>query len=92
MEQVFNLIFTGLKSCYTILKGFNISAYGFSFSLWDFLLTLFVLSFLVPLVVAPDFSGSFSNFSRGISERINSSKNESKKRSFNDSGSSKVSK
>ena len=66
MQEVFELIFTGIKGGYDILKGFNISAYGFSFSLWDFLLALFLLSFIVPLVVAPDSSGSFSNLTHGI--------------------------
>lgn len=82
MQEVFDLIFTGIKAGYDILKGFNISAYGFSFSLWDFLLTLFILSFVVPLVVAPSFSGSFSNFSRSFrsrSERNDKDNSDSKK-------------
>lgn len=77
MQEVFELIFTGIKSGYEILKGFNISAWGFSFSLWDFLLTLFILSFIVPLVVSPDHSGSFINVSRWFSR--NSERNNSKK-------------
>lgn len=76
MQEVFELIFTGIKDGYYILKGFNISAYGFSFSLWDFLVTLFLLSFIVPLVVAPNFSGSFANFSRSF--RSHSERNDSK--------------
>lgn len=69
MTDVFNLIFQGIEGGYNILKGFNISAYGFSFSLWDFLVALFVLSFIVPLVVAPDHTGSFSNIVHWVSGR-----------------------
>lgn len=82
MQEVFELIFTGIKAGYDILKGFNISAYGFSFSLWDFLTSLFILSFIVPLVVAPVFSGSFANFSRSFrshSERNDKNDSDSKK-------------
>lgn len=64
MQEVFELILFGIKSGYDMLKGFNISAWGFSFSLWDFLLALFVLSFIVPIVVAPDHSGAIFNISR----------------------------
>ena len=74
MQEVFELIFMGIKGGYDILKGFTISAWGFSFSLWDFLLSLFILSFIVPLVVSPDHSGSFSNFSHWFSR--NSERNE----------------
>lgn len=78
MTEVLELIFNGIIGGYHILKNdFVISAWGFSFSLWDFLLTLFILSFLVPLVVAPDRTGSFSNLSRWFTR--NSERNKSKK-------------
>lgn len=75
MTEVFELIFDGIISGYHILKNdFVISAWGFSFSLWDFLLTLFILSFIVPLVVAPDHTGSFFNITRWFSR--NSERND----------------
>lgn len=64
MTEVFDLIFQGITAGYNMLNGFAINVYGFSFSLWDFLLSLFVLSFVVPLVVAPSHTGSFSNMAR----------------------------
>lgn len=64
MTDVFDLIFQGISAGYNMLNGFVISAYGFSFSLWDFLVTLFVLSMIVPLVVAPAHSGNFSNVAK----------------------------
>lgn len=69
MTDVFELIFQGISAGYTMLNNFAISAYGFTFSLWDFLVTLFVLSMIVPLVVAPSHSGTFSNLANWISRR-----------------------
>lgn len=74
MTAVFDLIFQGITAGYNMLNGFAINVYGFSFSLWDFLIMLFVLSFVVPLVVAPSHSGNFAILSRWFarnSERNN---------------------
>lgn len=81
MQEVFELIFQGIQFGFDMLKGFSISAWGFSFSLWDILLAIFVLSFFIPLVVAPDHSGSFLNISRWFtrSSERNSKKDDDKK-------------
>lgn len=82
MTAVFDLIFQGITAGYNMLNGFAINVYGFSFSLWDFLIMLFVLSFVVPLVVAPDHSGSFSNISHQLyrSSERNDRKEQASKR------------
>lgn len=77
MTEVFELIFYCIESGYHILKDvFVISAWGFSFSLWDFFVTLFLLSLIVPLVVSNN-TISFSNLSRWFTR--NSERNKSKK-------------
>lgn len=51
MTEIFDLFFYALKTIYQVLsEKFILNVYGFSFSLWDFLLTIFILSALVPLV------------------------------------------
>lgn len=77
MTGVFELIFYLIESVYHILKeDFVITVYTFSFSLWDFFITLFLLSLIVPLVVSNN-SISFSNLSRWFTR--NSERNKSKK-------------
>lgn len=76
MTDIFDLIFYGITSIYDILHNkFVISVYDFNFSLWDFLVALFILSFIVPIVVAPDHTGSFFNLSRWFTR--NSERNDS---------------
>ncbi len=72
MQEVIDFILMGIKGGYEILKDFDITVYGFTFSMWDFLVALFILSCIVPFCVSPDSSGSFSNLislGRGSSER-----------------------
>lgn len=66
MQEVIDLILMGIKGGYDILNDFSITVYEFTFSMWDFLCALFILSCVVPLVVSPDSSGSFVNVSRSI--------------------------
>lgn len=73
MQEVIDFILMGIKGGYEILKNFDITVYGFTFSLWDFFVALFILSCIVPFCVSPDSTGSFSNLisvGRGASERI----------------------
>lgn len=73
MQEVIDFILTVIKGGYEILNNFSITVYGFTFSMWDFLLALFVLSCIAPLVVAPNSSGGIPNLisiGRGASERI----------------------
>lgn len=72
MQEVIDFILMGIKGGYEILKDFDITVYGFTFSMWDFLVALFILSCIVPFCVSPDSTGSFSNLislGRGSSER-----------------------
>lgn len=62
MESVFNLILNGFVHVYTILNDFVISAYGFSFSMWDLFIAFFVLAGIVPILVAPSSAMGFSAF------------------------------
>lgn len=74
MEQVFNLIFNGFAYIYDILNKFTFSAYGFSFSMWDFFVSMFILSLIVPLVTPPAlFLGA--NLFEKVSERVRNKKN-----------------
>lgn len=57
MQDVIDLILFGFKSCYKILCDFSITAYGFTFSMWDFLCVIFVISVALPLFFAPRSSG-----------------------------------
>lgn len=81
MQQVVDFILMGIKDGYDILNDFSITVYGFTFSMWDFLCALFILSCVVPLVVSPSSSGSFINVSRSIfrnSERNSKEKSDQK--------------
>ncbi len=44
MQEVIDLILIGIKGGYEILNNFEMTVYGFTFSMWDFLTVLFVLS------------------------------------------------
>ena len=52
MDQFFSLLFSSLRQIVSILQGFQISALGFTVSLWDIELAIFVLSVLAPLLFA----------------------------------------
>lgn len=52
MDQFFSLLFSSLSQIVSILQGFQISALGFTVSLWDIELAIFVLSVLAPLLFA----------------------------------------
>ncbi len=71
MQEVIDLILIGIKGGYEILNNFEMTVYGFTFSMWDFLTVLFVLSLILPLFVAPNSSGGIPNlaFGGGVSER-----------------------
>ncbi len=73
MQEVVDFILMGIKAGYEILDNFSITVYGFTFTMWDFLCVMFVLSCAVPFVVAPRSSGGIPNlaFGRGNSERVN---------------------
>lgn len=76
MTEVFDLIFYSLKSTYDIFSKYLIlDVYGFSFSLWDFFVSLFIISGLVPLVSAGGFgaSGVLESVLSPISEKIKES-------------------
>lgn len=51
MTEIFDLFFYAIKTMYHVLsEQYILTVYGFTFSLWDFLFTIFILSALVPLV------------------------------------------
>lgn len=52
MDQFFSLLFSSLSQIVSILQSFQFSALGFTISLWDFELAIFVLSVLAPLLFA----------------------------------------
>lgn len=82
MQEVIDLILIGIKGCYEILNNFEITVYGFTFSMWDFLTVLFVLSLILPLFVAPRSSGSIAggiSTAKRISERNSKNKSDSEK-------------
>lgn len=64
LTGIFDLLFYALKSIYIVLsEKYILTIYGFTFSLWDFLVTLFILSALVPLV-------SYSIGGSGVSDMV----------------------
>lgn len=78
MNDIFSMIFTCFSNIYVWLHTIRISFDKFSFSLWDFLIAVFILSCLVPVFVVPDYTGSFSNFASkvsNVSERIKNKQN-----------------
>lgn len=79
MQEVIDFILMGIKGGYEILTDFDITVYGFTFSMWDFLVALFILSCIVPFCVSPDSSGSFINIARSFSR--NSSERSAKEKS-----------
>lgn len=52
MDIFFNLIFYCFREIVSISQSFQISALGFTISLWDFELAIFVLSVLAPVLFA----------------------------------------
>lgn len=85
MTGVFELIFQILKDIYHILSDkFVLKIYDFSFSLWDFLLAIFILSALVPLVTHTIGGSGLSDFVGHIfqseSERIKNERDLSNQR------------
>lgn len=64
LTGIFDLLFYAVKSIYHVLsEQYILTVYNFSFSLWDFLVTLFILSALVPLV-------SFNIGGSGVSDIV----------------------
>lgn len=53
-------VFVQIKN--VMSNDFLFHIYNFSFSLWDFFITLFILSGIVPIVVAPSTAANFSGF------------------------------
>lgn len=49
MEQVLNFIINGFSAVVDNAHKLTFSAFGFSLSLWDFQIALFVISVIVPL-------------------------------------------
>lgn len=51
LTGIFDLFFYAVKSIYHVLsEQYILTIYNFTFSLWDFIVTIFILSALVPLV------------------------------------------
>ena len=69
MEQVLLLIFQGFSNMVKISKSFTFSAFGFSLSLWDFQIALFVISTILPLFFSLKSPRVSSLFGRAGSER-----------------------
>lgn len=79
LTGIFDLLFYAVKSIYHVLsEQYILTVYNFSFSLWDFLVTLFILSALVPIVSFNIGGNGFSDFVgyifRSESERIRNSR------------------
>ena len=73
LTGIFDLIFYVLGNVRNIFANeFVFSIYGFTFSMWDFILAFFLLSSLVPLVsfTPSGVTGAMSYFFDSVSERI----------------------